>query len=63
MKKIAFGFTASLVVIMSTAGCKPNGNNNSTDAENSLGERLDTVNVNRMDTSNILPIGPDSSKK
>ncbi len=39
--------TALFILITSvyTTGCKPNGNNNSTDVENSMGERLDTTHL------------------
>ncbi len=32
-----------LITIVYTTGCKPNGNNNSTDVHNSMGEGLDTT--------------------
>ncbi|MEJ7827364.1 MAG: hypothetical protein WKF91_04195 [Segetibacter sp.] len=63
MKKIitltAFGFA----LIINISACKPNGDNNSTDASNSLGDAIDSTNFSRMDTSNILPLGTNDSVK
>lgn len=64
MKKILALIVPGFALIFNLTACKPNGNNNSTDAESNLGQgAIDTVNVNRIDTTDILPIGKDSSQK
>ncbi len=42
-KNIIFTYVFIFVSLIITAACKPNGNNNSTDVHNSMGEGLDTT--------------------
>ncbi len=64
MKKTIFILTVlSFTLIINISACKPNGDNNSTDASNSLGDAIDSTNFSRMDTSNILPLGTNDSVK
>lgn len=45
---LAFIFSALII----TSGCKPNGNNNSTDVHNSMGEGIDTTHLLDNDSAN-----------
>ncbi len=54
---LAFIFAA----IIYTSACKPNGNNNSTDVHNSMGEGIDTTNPINQDSANASPYSSDTS--
>ncbi len=49
-----------LITIMYTTGCKPNGNNNSTDVHNSMGEGVDTTHLIDKDSLPASPYQPDT---
>ncbi len=54
---LAFIFAA----IIYTSACKPNGNNNSTDVHNSMGEGIDTTHLINQDSTYASPYNHDSS--
>lgn len=51
-KNIIFTYVFIFVSLIITAACKPNGNNNSTDVHNSMGEGLDTTHLINNDSVN-----------
>lgn len=54
---LAFIFAA----IIYTSACTPNGNNNSTDVHNSMGEGIDTTHLINQDSVNASPYNSDTS--
>lgn len=51
-KNILFTYVFIFVSLIVTSACKPNGNNNSTDVHNSMGEGLDTTHLINNDSVN-----------
>ncbi len=51
-KNIIFTYVFIFVSLIVTSACKPNGNNNSTDVHNSMGEGLDTTHLINNDSVN-----------
>ncbi len=51
-KNIIFTYVFIFVSLIVTSACKPNGNNNSTDIHNSMGEGLDTTLLINNDSVN-----------
>ncbi len=50
-------------IIICTAGCKPNGNNNSTDVHNSMGEGVDTTHPIDNDSTHADTLNTKPARK